>query len=189
MTEMNHLHRQEYENLASALRKVVWGYILIYLGLSLGTLDILPDWLGYGLLCSALPTLAKYTPSANLLDGFCKVLIGWNLLRWGLNLFGGYEPPQIIAVCFGILTIYFHFQLLTNLAEISDSTGCSHGDRLRMLRTFTTLLQTFLALPVPWESILEITPIAVIPFFLSFGILIDTILILNLLKKELENAA
>ena len=150
---------------------------------------MLPDWIGYGLLLSSLPSLAKYTPSANLLDDFCKVLIGWNLLRWGLNLFGGYEPPQIIAVCFGILTIYFHFQLLTNLAEISDSTGCSHGDRLRMLRTFTTLLQTFLALPVPWDSILEITPIAVIPFFLSFGILIETILILNLLKKELENAA
>ena len=180
---------ETHDTLSSALSKIVWGYVFIYLGIKLGTLDVLPDWLGYVFLLATLPILAKYTPSTSLLTRFCQLLIGWNLLHWGLDLFGGYEFPPIITVCFGILTIYFHFQLLTDLAEISDSTGCSHGGRLRTLRTFTTLLQTGFSLPVPCENMLENTLITVVPFLLAFGILVETILVLNLMKTDLQEAA
>ncbi len=184
ITELN-LQSKDYTVLSSILRKISWAYILIVFSMHLGWLDILPDWLGYGLLISAIPDLAKYVPSASLLHTFASLLAAWNFIVWGMNLLGGYDFPQLITLIFGCISIYFHFQLLTNLADLSDSTGCTQGRRLRSLRTFNTLLQTILALPVPWGEIFEITLIPAVILLCAFGIMVETILILNLLKNEL----
>ncbi len=180
------LHPKDYTALVSILRKISWAYILIVFSIHLAWLDILPDWLGYGLLISAIPDLAKYVPSASLLHTFACLLTVWNFIVWGMDLMGGYDFPQLITVIFGCISIYFHFQLLTNLADLSDSTGCSQGRRLRSLRTFNTLLQTMLAFPVPWETINKFTLVPAFILLCASGIMIETVLILNQLKKELQ---
>lgn len=172
-----------YTELSSALRRIVWGYSLIYLNINLGRLDVLPDWIGYGLLLSSLPSLAKCTPSANLLSSFGQVLVGWNLVHWCLNFFGGYEFSQIISVCFSIITVYFHFQLLTNLSEIAENTDSCRPERLLRLRTLNVLLTTVLSLPFRYEImewIVTLGSIAVVAF------IIQVLIVLNQMKTSLN---
>lgn len=43
------------DNLASAVGAVGRAYIFIYLNINLGTLDILPDWVGYVFILGPFP--------------------------------------------------------------------------------------------------------------------------------------
>ena len=53
--------------------------------------------------------------------------------------------------------LYFHFQLLTNLAEIAGWYGCPEQRKILCLRTVRTLLVTGLSLPVPWARYAGLT--------------------------------
>ena len=65
-------------NLASAIGAVGKAYIFIYLNINLGTLDILPDWVGYLFILSAIPTLSLWEESMGLLRniGFLLAIFG-----------------------------------------------------------------------------------------------------------------
>lgn len=151
-----------------ALTHVAWAYLLLFLNFNLGTLNLLPNWLGYLLILSALDPLGTQAPSAPLLAPLGKVLAGWDGFVWVMALFGrdalSLYPLDLIV---GILGLYFHFQLLTNLAEIaqahpstpeqethpSPATSAANPKplslRLLRLRTARTLLSTCTALPLP----------------------------------------
>ena len=75
------------ESLASALRKVAWGWILLHCNFNLGSLNILPDWLGYLLILQALSVLAASVRSTALLISFGMGLTGWSLVTWVLLRF------------------------------------------------------------------------------------------------------
>lgn len=38
---------EQKEQLSQALRKVFWAYIFLYFDINLGSIDILPAWIGY----------------------------------------------------------------------------------------------------------------------------------------------
>lgn len=183
------LTKPQYEELASALRRLVWAYCFIHLHFNLGNMDVLPDWAGYFMIYLALETLQKYSPSSGLLRNFAAALTFWNLFTWIVTFFVDEFTVPVIPLIFSLVDIYFHFQLLTNLADIAEATGCGRSRKLRTLRTFSTVLRTVLALPLDWETVSEFTVILVIVSLVSFGILIETILMLNLMKKDLQEAA
>ena len=138
------------DELAGAVGKIAWGYVFLYLDFRLGTVDVLPDWVFCLLAVRALPVLAKAVPAAALLERLGILLGVWFSLLWVLEMFR-LTPPYLVLILVSALCLYFHFQLLTNLAELAERTGCGRGRSLLILRTVLTLLTTVLALPVDWR--------------------------------------
>ncbi len=168
--------------LAAALRRIVWGYILIHLDIHIIWLNILPDWIGYGLFLTAIDRLAKHTPSVSLLESFGFLLMGWNLISWIWTILGGAELLPVFAAVFSIISIYFHFQLLTNLAEASELTSCGRPTSIRNLRTYNVLLTTFLSFPLP-EDLVDW--LAVMLTLVEVGFITQLVIVLNGMKSEL----
>ena len=143
------------EALCRAVGKVAWGYVLIYLNINIGTVNILPNWAGCLLFIFALDELGKWQAPAGRLRPLGWALFCWELLVWVLAALGldmsaplWYLPQTLAAV----LSLWFNFQLLTHLAAISDALGLSRGRSIRRLRNFRTVLTT--ALSLPWGLLL-----------------------------------
>ena len=141
------------ENMKKALLLVIWGYILIHVNINVGPINILPDFLGYVLFYMALPLLAEEAPSAKLLRPLALIIAAWELVIWCgiLPIFG--QTAVIFRTLDSALSLYFHFQLLTNLAEIAQKLEYPGYRRLLTLRTVKTLLITFFALPLDWDEL------------------------------------
>ena len=146
--------QNQLEYLAYKIGHIGWGYIFMYLDVNLGTIDILPSWAGYLFILSALPVLSEYEKSAALLRNLAILLTGWAVLEWVMNIFGITSAAgsmgtliNIAATIIGVVSIYFHFQMLTNLAEIAGQLGLDERkERLLKLRTVNTILHTILAI-------------------------------------------
>lgn len=154
---------KEKEELIAAVRRVAWGCVLLHLNFTLGTLNILPNWLGYALILSALPTLGQGEPSALLLRPLGQALAIWEGILWLTALFGLTPNIPIVTAIATVVVLYFHFQLLTNIAAIAQQWHCPQQGRILTLRTIRTLLITVLALPIGWtqtEAMAIITAIA-----------------------------
>ena len=142
------------EKLCRAIKHIAWGYVLLYLDINLATFNILPDWLGFLLILLALPALSDEIPSAALLRPFAVLLAACAGIEWVLKLFGGTISVDltIVSLIIAVVTLYFHFQLLTDLATLSEKFDCPQTAMLLRLRTVNTLIATALALPLPWEQ-------------------------------------
>ena len=144
----------ETKTLSSAIKKVAISYILIYLHINISVIDILPDWLGYFLIVSVLPVLSQKEKSAQFLKPFGIALGVWNIFEWVLKIAGTELNLTIINIVFSIITIYFHFQLITNIAalDIEDRKK----KRLLDLRTATVILHTVLRISVLIPSAISV---------------------------------
>lgn len=166
------------EQLGKAIQFIAWGYVLLYLDINLGPVNILPNWLGFLLILRALPIIAEEVPSAALLRPLCSLLATWDGIQWLATCFGITTELNIIVCIFTILTViasvaglYFHFQLLTDLATMSEQYNCPRTDRLLRLRTVNTLITTVFALPLPWETVEWLAIVALLVFlFISIWI-------------------
>ena len=169
----------ETKTLSSAIKKIAISYILIYLHVNISVIDILPDWLGYFLIVSVLPVISEKEKSAQLLKPFGIAIGIWNIFEDVLKIAGDELNLTVISLVFNVVTIYFHFQLITNIANLDIEEA--KKKRLLNLRTATVLLHTVtsLALLVPtmfdidyeiysYFVIVMLIPQLVICFWISF---------------------
>lgn len=140
------------EELCGAIQRIAWGYVLLHVDFNLGTLDLLPAWLGYVLILQALPAVGRAVESAVLLRPLCICLAVWEGASWVLTFFSVSTEVYVLRVLGTVIGLYFHFQLLTNLAEVAARWDCPERRRLLTLRTVRTILVTFFALPLPWAD-------------------------------------
>ena len=143
---------EQHESLRAAIRRIAWGYLIILLDINIGGLNILPNWLGLILILRALPALSREEPSARLLQPLGILLAFWDGICWIGTLFGNavdWPIPQLLAT---VLSLYFHFQLLTNLADIAGRYGCPQEGTLRALGSVQVLLLTVSYLIPRWEG-------------------------------------
>lgn len=130
----------EAKTLSSAIKKIAVSYILIYFNINIGVIDILPDWLGYFIIVSALPILSEEEQSAQLLRPFGIALGIGKIIEWVLKFTNAEWDFTLVSIVFGIITIYFHFQLITNIANLDIEQ--SKRKRLLVLRTLIVILHT-----------------------------------------------
>ena len=169
----------ETKTLSSAIKKIAISYILIYLHVNISVIDILPDWLGYFLIVSVLPIISEKEKSAQLLKPFGIAIGIWNIFEDVLKIAGDELNLSVISLVFNVVTIYFHFQLITNITNLDIEEA--KKKRLLNLRTATVLLHTVtsLALLVPtmfdidyeiysYFVIVMLIPQLVICFWISF---------------------
>ena len=142
------------EQLSRSLRKIFWGYIFLYFDIKLGTIDILPAWLGYVFFYQGIRNgIEVEENSAKLLKPICVALIIYSLINWFMTMLGIEIDILIISDVFAVIALYFHFQLLTNLANIADKYSYLGVNTLLNLRTVHTVLMTILAFTVHFEEI------------------------------------
>ena len=112
----------DMQKLCGAIRQIAWSYVLIHLNINLGTLNLLPDWLGYLLILNALPKLAEAVPSALLLRRPAILLIAWEAVLWVMALFGASAEIlplwQIADLIISAVSLYFHFRLLSDICTL-----------------------------------------------------------------------
>ena len=132
------------EELYNAIRKIAWGYVLIHLHINLGTWDILPDWLGYIFIYQGIGILQEEEESAGLLKPLGIGLTVWSVIRWLMTAVGistEYDfMLRVIGLIVSVISMYFHFQLLTNVADLAASYGCPQSENLLRLRTIQVVM-------------------------------------------------
>ena len=150
------------EKLYSGLSNAAWGYFFLTFDFNLNNVSVLPRFVGFYLLFSAIGKLSGERRDLNLLRPLCVLLTGWSGLDWLLSWLGGDVEGHILFLdlLVTVVTLYFHFQFLTDMAALSEC--CQPEDdnlasRIRGHRTAFTLLITVFGLmadltPVlPWE--------------------------------------
>ncbi|MDR1630609.1 MAG: hypothetical protein LBS36_10425 [Oscillospiraceae bacterium] len=135
-----------YIEYIDAIGLIAWGYIFLHVNINLGTLNIIPNWAGYLLIYRALGAVGAYKPSALLLRPLGILLGLYELAAWGMALLGGTIDLFWINLFTSVIALYFHFQLLTDLAVIAEHHGCTQAKKIRTLRTALTLLGTLAAI-------------------------------------------
>ncbi|MBQ8893271.1 MAG: hypothetical protein IJ043_02550 [Clostridia bacterium] len=143
--------------MTNAIKYIAGGYLFLHLNINLGTLNLLPGWAGYLLIYRALEPLGEEQPSARLLKPLAILLGVWEGLQWLLTLLNVQAEFWILELIAGAIGLYFHFQLLTDLAAVAEQHGWAEHTKLLHLRTAQTLLSTFLLLPLPWEEFEALT--------------------------------
>ena len=144
----------ETKTLSSAIKKIAISYILIYLHINISVIDILPDWLGYFLIVSVLPVLSQKEKSAQLLKPFGIAIGIWNIFENVLKIAGDELNLTVISLVFSIITIYFHFQLITNIASLDIEEH--KQKRLLNLRTATVILHTVLTFSLFIPTVIDV---------------------------------
>ncbi|MBQ8390482.1 MAG: hypothetical protein IJX52_05835, partial [Oscillibacter sp.] len=148
---------KEENTLSQTLKYIFWGHLLLYFNINLGSINILPNWAGYLLLLQALPGLSEEEPSAALLRPLGMGLAVWEGIQWVLKIFGGSIDIYGLGLIASIVSLYFPFQFLTNLASVTQNHGLPQAEDIKRLRTVRTVLCTLVVLPVNWESHILLT--------------------------------
>ncbi len=179
----------EPKKLAHAISLIAWGYLFLYFNVTLGTMNIIPNWVGYLMMGKAIKELKEASPAMDLLGPLCILLAALEMWFWTLTLIGinsQHYLLQLLSLLLAVAALYFHFQLLTNLVEALGRAGETWRKELLNLRTVRTVLAAVMALPVLWKELFAVTVILAIAGVLV-GISISAVLfwIRNALFKSL----
>lgn len=136
------------EKLYHGLDRAAWGYFFLYFNINIGGISLLPTFVGYLLFLSAIGLLESEERELSLLRPLAILLATWHGLEWCLSLVGvELYGLQFIDLIRNVINIYFHFQLLTNLAAIAERKqpeGLELDRKLLKYRTLQTLMITAL---------------------------------------------
>ena len=175
----------DYQKLYTGIGRAAWGYFFIYFDINLNAVSILPSFIGYLLFLSAINHLCDEERELNLLRTLGIILTVWHIASWfasfGAIKLDGMLPAVDIII--GVVNIYFHFQLLTNLASIAtkyQSEDHEFDAKLLRYRTMQTVMLTaviILGYLAKWQTEL----VAVI----SVGMIIVYLIVAVLLMKAL----
>lgn len=139
-----------HEKLYRGVSHAAWAYFFLYFDINLGSLNILPDFMCYVLLWSAIGCLEEEERDLALLRPLCVLLGVWAGADWVLTLLGGTLDGRFLPMdlLISVAAIYFHFQLFTDFARLAaryQPQGEELDGRLLRLRTVHTLLLTAVA--------------------------------------------
>lgn len=147
----------EKRELCYCIGRVAWGYIFIHCHLNIGAVDILPDWLGYLLMTTVLSALSEEAESLKLLRPLGIVLTAWSLLTWIAGIFTFEIDLYLMQVMISIISMYFHFQLLTDIAGISMKYETPEHRQILKLRTVEVIMLTI----IPLQQLLATMPVTI----------------------------
>lgn len=175
----------DYPKLYTGIGRAAWGYFFIYFDINLNTVSILPSFIGYLLFLSAINHLCDEERELNLLRTLGIILTVWHIASWfasfGAIKLDGMLPAVDIII--GVVNIYFHFQLLTNLASIAakyQSEDHEFDAKLLRYRTMQTVMLTaviILGYLAKWQT--ELVTV------ISVGMIIVYLIVAVLLMKAL----
>lgn len=183
----------DYGKIYDGISKAIWGYFFLYFDINLGTISILPSFVGYILFLKAIDLLEEDERELSLLKTLGLILVVWDVVEW-LAKCVGYsfnDKWQFITLIIGLINLYFHFQFITNIASIAtkhQQDGCIFDEKLLKYRTKQTIMLTFI-LVIRNLNFLPDEIWIYVPIIISIMYLIVCIyimVILNQLRKNLK---
>lgn len=140
-----------YQKLYTGIGRAAWGYFFLYINININTVSLLPAFVGYLLFLSAIGLLREQERELSLLRTLGILLAVWNggvwLASWGAIELDGMLP--MVDILISVISIYFHFQLLTNLASLAakyQPEGYALDAKLLRYRTLQTIMLTAAAI-------------------------------------------
>ena len=127
------------------LSRIAWAYVFLLIDFSMSvndfSINVLPGWVGFLLIFLALPSVEEQEPSASLLRALVILLGLWEVIRWvGTLVTGSVFDIPLLTLILSALSMYFHFQFLTNLSSIARAHGLlEDSEKLLHRRTGLTL--------------------------------------------------
>lgn len=127
------------------LSRIAWAYVFLLIDFSMSvndfSINVLPGWVGFLLIFLALPSVEEQEPSVSLLRSLVILLGLWEVIRWvGTLVTGSVFDIPLLTLILSALSMYFHFQFLTNLSSIARAHGLlEDSEKLLHLRTGLTL--------------------------------------------------
>lgn len=151
------------EKLYHGLSQAAWGYFFLSFDFNLNSVSVLPRFVGWLLLLSAVGKLSGERRDLALLRPLCVLLAAWDGVDWLLSWGGGDLDGTILflELLVTVAVLYFHFQFLTDMAALAaryQPEGETLDQRLYHRRTLYTVLTTAgilagrLALRFPGEA-------------------------------------
>lgn len=147
-----------YQKLYDGISKAAWGYFFIYFDINIATVSILPSFIGYLLFLSAISYLKDEERELSLLHILGVIMTVWHGAKWLASWFSFDIDGvwQFIDIIISLTNLYFHFQLLTNLASIAakhQPDGYELDAKLLRYRTLQTVMLTAIMIVThmfPW---------------------------------------
>lgn len=175
----------KYEKLYAGISKTAWGYFFIYFDININQVSLLPAFIGYLLFLSAITLLEEEERELSLLRTLGIFLALWHgadwLMSWGAIKLDGLAPFLDIIVC--LVNLYFHFQLLTNLASIATKhqpVDYELDAKLLGYRTWQTIMLTGIIIITyfsPWlEEVWGITSVVMAIIYVILGVCLMRVL-------------
>lgn len=184
----------DYNKIYNGISKAIWGYFFLYFNINLGTISILPSFIGYILFLKSIDLLQEEERELSLLKTLDVILGIWEGIQWLANCVGySFDGKwQFLNLIIGLVNLYFHFQFLTNLASIAtkhQQENCIYDKNLLSYRTILTILQTIF---IVFTSLNFFSEEVIVYITLALGIIfvivcIGMMVILNQLRKHLKN--
>lgn len=149
--------RTDGETIYRGLSHAAWGYFFLHIHFKLNGIDVLPTFVGWLLLLSAINKLSGERRDLSLLRPLAALMAAWQGLNWLLSWGGAGVSGHILFLdlLIAVAVIYFHFQFLTDMASLAERYEPPEGTlapRLRRRRTAyilaLTLSDILLDLPV-----------------------------------------
>lgn len=183
----------DYQKIYDGISKAIWGYFFLYFDINLGTISILPSFVGYILFLKAIDLLEEEERELSLLKTLGLILVAWNVIEW-LAKCVGYsfnDKWQFITLIAALINMYFHFQFLTNIANIAirhQNESCEYDRKLMTCRTIQTIMLTVLIIVTHLSFIPEEIIIYPSLILAAVGIIVDIYIMftLNGLRKNLN---
>lgn len=149
-----------YQKIYNGISKAAWGYFFIYFNININNISLLPSFVGYLLFLSSINLLKDEERELSLLHTLGIILALWHGTEWvlswvGVSLDGEW---QFIDIIISLVNLYFHFQLLTNLASVAakyQPEGYALDAKLLRYRTLQTVMLTTITIITnlyPWLS-------------------------------------
>ena len=137
----------DYNKIYNGISKAIWGYFFLYFNINLGTISILPSFIGYILFLKSIDLLQDEERELSLLKTLGVILGSWEGIQWLANCVGySFDGKwQFVNLIIGLVNLYFHFQFLTNLASIAtkhQQENCIYDKDLLTCRTVQVIIQT-----------------------------------------------
>ena len=178
----------EQADLFTGTRRVFWGYFFLLLDFNLNfnsafTIPLLPNFVGWIFLWRGVDALSSARPSLELLKPFCTAL--------GVCAFTQFVPsldgliPGWLSLFISILTLYTHFQLLTDLAALAEEM-LDDGELAKRLRTSRTLFLLSQTAMYCYDLVLQAMGLVVLLLAVTFCVSVLLLFQLWWFSRDLE---
>ncbi len=175
-------------DLFTGARRVFWGYFFLLLdfNLNLGsavTIPLLANCVGWIFLWRGVDALAPVRPSLDLLKPFCTAL--------GVCALTQFVPaldsllPGWLSLFISMLTLYTHFQLLTDLAALAEEM-LGDGELAKRLRTSRTLFLLSQTAMYCYDLVLQAMGLVVLLLAVTFCVSVLLLFQLWWFSRDLE---
>ena len=131
----------ERQTLYTGLSRAAWGCFFLYFNLNLGPVNLLPNFVGYLLILSAIRLLEQEQRDLRLLRPLGVFLALYTAANAAVTLLGGEIKGSLLTLLVQVAQLYFLFQLFTDCAAIAARYQ-GEGDRLDRRLLFWRKWQT-----------------------------------------------